>query len=78
MILAYGIRTRATNPWQSAQTALVLYAQNYKVMLKNAAWLTIITYGLAFLVFLIMLAPAAAPCVADPRSAGRQAASSSR
>lgn len=60
VILGYGIRTRATNPWQSAQTALVLYAQNYKVMLKNAAWLTIITYGLAFLVFLIMLAPAAA------------------
>jgi hypothetical protein len=60
VILGYGIRTRATNPWQSAQTALVLYAQNYKVMLKNAAWLTIISYGLALLVFLIMLAPAAA------------------
>ena len=38
----------------------MLYAQNYKVMLKNAAWLTLITYGLAFFVFLIMLAPAAA------------------
>jgi hypothetical protein len=60
VILGYGIRTRASNPWESARTALVLYAQNYKVMLKNAAWLTIITYGLAFFVFLIMLAPAAA------------------
>ncbi len=60
VILAYAIRTRATNPWQSAQTALVLYGQNYKPMLKNAAWLTVITYGLAFLVFLVMLAPAAA------------------
>lgn len=59
VILAYLIRTGATNPWASAQTALVLYAQNYKVMLKNAAWLTLITYGLAFLVFLVMLAPAA-------------------
>lgn len=29
-------------------------------MLKNAAWLTIIVYGLSFLVFLVMLAPAAA------------------
>src|SRR5690606_41194381 len=48
-----------SNPWASAQTALVLYAQNYKVMLKNAAWLTLLTYGLAFLVFLVMLAPAA-------------------
>jgi hypothetical protein len=60
VILGYAIKTRSTNPWQSAETALVLYAQNYKVMLKNAAWLTIITYGLAFVVFLIMLAPAAA------------------
>ncbi|MCP8883416.1 hypothetical protein NIM87_07895 [Devosia sp. XJ19-1] len=60
VILAYAIRTRATNPWDSAKTALVLYGQNYKVMLKNAAWLTVFTYGLAFIVFLIMLAPAAA------------------
>jgi hypothetical protein len=59
VILAYAIRTGATNPWASAQTALVLYAQNYRVMLKNAAWLTVITYGLALLVFLVMLAPAA-------------------
>lgn len=59
VILAYAIRTNSTNPWASAQTALVLYGQNYKAMLKNAAWLTLITYGLAFVVFLIMLAPAA-------------------
>lgn len=59
VILAYAIRTNTTNPWASAQTALVLYAQNYPTMLKNAAWLTVITYGLAFVVFLVMLAPAA-------------------
>lgn len=59
VILSYAIRTNASNPWTSAQHALVLYGQNYKVMLKNAAWLTIITYGLAFVVFLVMLAPAA-------------------
>lgn len=60
VILAYAIRTGSTNPWASARTALVLYGQNYKPMLKNAAWLTIIVYGLSFLVFLLMLAPAAA------------------
>lgn len=60
VILAHAIRTNATNPWASAQEALVLYAQNYPTMLKNAAWLTVITYGLAFVVFLLMLAPAAA------------------
>lgn len=60
VILAYGMRTRATNPWSSAQTALVLYAQNAVPMMKNAAWLTLFVYGLSFLVFLVMLAPAAA------------------
>ncbi|HUH77314.1 MAG TPA: hypothetical protein VLZ53_08115, partial [Devosia sp.] len=59
VILAHAIRTRSTNPWASAQEALVLYGQNYKVMLKNAAWLAIIVYLLSFLVFLVMLAPAA-------------------
>lgn len=59
VILAHAIRTRSTNPWSSAKEALVLYGQNYKVMLKNAAWLAIIVYGLSFFVFLVMLAPAA-------------------
>ncbi len=58
VILAYAIRMNSTNPWASARTALILYAQNYPTMLKNAAWLTGISYALAFLVFLVMLAPA--------------------
>ena len=60
VILGYLIRTGAENPWAGAQQGLVLYAQNYKVMLRNAAWLTVIVYGLGFVVFLLMLAPAAA------------------
>lgn len=59
VILAHAIRTGSTNPWASAKEALILYGQNYKVMLKNAAWLAIIVYLLSFLVFLVMLAPAA-------------------
>ncbi len=37
VILAYAIRIKSDNAWASAQTGLVLYAQNYKPMLKNAA-----------------------------------------
>ena len=59
VILAYNIRTRSTNPWQSARTALVLYGQNYGPMLRNAAWITLFVYGLSALVFIVMLAPAA-------------------
>lgn len=60
VILAYIIRTDSQNPWLASRSALVLYGQNATAMLKNAAWLTAITYGLSLVVFLIMLAPAAA------------------
>jgi len=60
VILAYLIREKSENPWKDAQSALVLYGQNYKPMLKNAFWLMLIVYGLSVIVFLIMLAPAAA------------------
>jgi hypothetical protein len=60
VILAYAIRSQATNPWRSAETALILYAQNYKIMLKNAAWLALVVYLLGLVVFIVMLTPAAA------------------
>ncbi len=60
VILAHAIATKSQNPWTSAQTALVYYAQNARPMLINAAWLTLIVWVLSFLVFLLMLAPAAA------------------
>lgn len=60
VILAYAIQTESQNPWGAARTALVLYGQNASGMLKNAAWLTLFMYGLSFLVFLVLLAPAAA------------------
>lgn len=59
VILAYILKTRAENPWKAGQEALVLYAQNARPMLVNAAWLTLIVWILAFVVFLVMLAPAA-------------------
>ncbi|MDN5787143.1 hypothetical protein [Pseudorhodobacter sp.] len=60
IILAYAIKTKSKNPWAAAREGLVLYGQNAKPMLVNAAWLTAIVYGLSFVVFLLMLAPAAA------------------
>lgn len=59
LILARMIRTGSEEPWDSAKKSLVLYGQNYKPMLKNAAWLAAIMYGLSILVFVVMLAPAA-------------------
>lgn len=59
VILAYNIRVASTNPFHTAQDALVLYAQNAAWILKNAVWLALIVWGLAFLSFLVFLVPAA-------------------
>ncbi|AMM84050.1 hypothetical protein [Martelella sp. AD-3] len=60
VILAHAFRHRSDNPWASAREALVLYGQNAKPMMINAAWVTLFVYGLSFIAFLLMLAPAAA------------------
>ncbi|OGT88357.1 MAG: hypothetical protein A2286_05090 [Gammaproteobacteria bacterium RIFOXYA12_FULL_61_12] len=59
IILAYSLRTESTNPWAAGKDGLILYAQNYKAMLKNAFFLMIIQYGLALLIFLLILGPVA-------------------
>jgi hypothetical protein len=59
VILAHAIRTRSENAWEAAHDGLVLYAQNGRAMLVNAAWLTLISWLLAAVVFVVMLAPAA-------------------
>jgi hypothetical protein len=60
IILGYNIKVGSTNPWETSRHALVLYAQNGKRMVKNAIRLTLMLYVLAFVIFLVMLAPMAA------------------
>lgn len=60
VILAYAIHIQTRNPWQAAEEALILYCQNYKVMIRNAAWVAMFIYVFAFVVFLLALAPASA------------------
>ena len=66
VILAHIFRTNPANSWEGGRQGLVLYAQNGPAMLRNAAFLTVIIYGLSFLIFLAMLAPAAAIAYAMP------------
>lgn len=60
VILGHALRTRSENAWEAAHDGLVLYAQNARPLLVNAAWLTLISWALAVAVFVVMLAPAAA------------------
>lgn len=70
VMLAYNIKTGSDNPWQSSKDALILYAQNYKVMLKNAVFLMLFMYLSAFVIFLLILAPVAAIAALFPGSVG--------
>ena len=70
ILLGYNMRIESDNPYDSAQDAIVLYAQNARVMIKNAVWLTIFLWVLTFLVFLLMLAPAAAVIYYFPGATG--------
>ncbi len=51
IILAHNIRNPGANPWRTSADAVVLYAQNGRVMLRNAAWLALflLLAGLAIL-----------------------------
>lgn len=68
IILAHLLRSRAVNPWDTAQDALVLYAQNYRHMLKNAAWLTLLIWLATLGLFVIFLSPAAALLALFPQA----------
>ncbi|RAZ92790.1 hypothetical protein DPM33_02650 [Mesorhizobium hawassense] len=59
IILGYNIRINSSSPFETARQGVVLYAQNGKHMVKNAVWLAVIMWGVSFVIFLLMLAPAA-------------------
>ncbi|HZP65813.1 MAG TPA: hypothetical protein VFB32_05840 [Rudaea sp.] len=61
VILAQILRRGAgANPWAVARDCTVLYAQNYKGVLKNAAVLTLLIWALTLLVWVAVGAPIAA------------------
>jgi len=60
VILAQILRKQTDNPWAIARDSTVLYAQNYKGVLKNAAFLTFVIWGLTLVILLLVAAPIAA------------------
>ncbi|MGF1615264.1 MAG: hypothetical protein ACFCVA_15520 [Gammaproteobacteria bacterium] len=70
VILAHNIRIQSDNPWASSRDALVLYAQNFGKMLKNALFLAAIVWILTLVIFVVMLAPFMAWVSFFPEGAG--------
>ena len=58
IVLAYCFRVRAEDAYAASRSALVLYAQNARPMLVNAAWVTVLSWLVTVALFLVMLAPA--------------------
>ena len=70
IILGYNIRQNSSAPFETGRQGVVLYAQNARTMVKNAIWLTIITWVLGIIIFFLMLAPAAAVLYTMPGELG--------
>ena len=60
VILAQILRKKTDNPWAVARDSVVLYAQNYKGVLKNAVFLTFVVWALTLLLWIGVAAPIAA------------------
>jgi hypothetical protein len=59
IILGYNIKLNSQNPWETSRQGLVLYAQNGRIMVKNAIWLSLMLWVIAIVIFIVMLAPMA-------------------
>lgn len=70
IILAHHFRSGSDNAWDSAKQGLVLYAQNYGKMVKNAVWLWLLMWILTILIFVFLLAPSLAIIRAFPGDIG--------
>ena len=70
IILGYNVRMGSSTPFETARQGVVLYAQNGKAMVRNAIWLTLMTWVLGAILFLLTLAPATAILYAMPGQLG--------
>jgi hypothetical protein len=60
IILGYNIRMAGAPPFENGMRGVVLYAQNSRIMVKNAIWLSFIVWIMTAAIFVATLTPAAA------------------
>jgi len=70
VILAFQLREKEQDLWRAGQRALVLYAQHFKILLKNALIVYVLMYAVSIPVFLLMLEPVGWVDAALPESMG--------
>ena len=73
VILSYNLARGDVEPWRGAREGMVYYAQNAVPILKTAVWIVILERVLTVVLWLLLLAPAAAITLMLPRSVHEQA-----
>ncbi len=56
-ILSYSFSKGNDNVWASAKDGVILYAQNWKTILKTSALLAVLSYGVTLAFFIVLLPP---------------------
>jgi len=68
VILSYNLARNDEDPWRGAREGIVYYCQNARPILETSIWIVIQERVLSFLLWLVLLAPAAAITVLLPHS----------
>jgi hypothetical protein len=66
VILSYNLARNDGNPWVGAREGLVYYAQNARPILMTSVWIVLLERALTFVLWLLLLAPAATITVMLP------------
>lgn len=67
-IFSYILVRADTDPWTGAREGIVYYAQNAKLILKTSLWVVVLERVLSLVMWLVLLAPAAAITLMLPAS----------
>lgn len=67
-MLAYTFKTKNENVYDATKTGIVLYAQSWKGLLKNAIALTVLSYAFTAVATLVFLIPLSIPALLVPAS----------
>jgi hypothetical protein len=68
VILSYNLARNEEDPWRGAQEGIIYYCQNAQPILKTSVWIVILERGLSIVLWLALLAPAAAVTVMLPHA----------
>ena len=69
VIFSYNLARGDQDPWRSSREGIVYYCQNAKPILKTSIWVVVLERVLSFVLWVLLLAPAAAITVLLPESA---------